>query len=299
MKLDLSGLRQVELSDLPLFEKHLKKTAGQSSESCFANLFMYADSYGYEFVDLGDRLVVYERPMRQIHYPVGKWTTPAELYKISKAFMDAGLTDGGVYDVPEEFLDRHEDCDRHFEIEYDEGSIDYLFSIEKIATCSGPKLKKKYNLVKQFQANWPFAEVRQIKGDEIKTALKLVRDLNSHVVQCQFIDEETAAITRGLKNFDALKLGGIILYAEKNYPVGMAVYSSLYSDTIDVHFEKADHAVKGAAQTMTRLLALELRGKAKFINCEQDYNDKDLRHTKRSLDPERFFKRYYLHTITE
>ena len=297
MKLDISGLRPVELSDLPVFENYLQKFASQSSECCFANLYMYRDSYGYEFADLGDRLVVYERVARQIHYPIGKWTSPKELYKISRLFMDSGLTDGGVYDIPEEFLDRYADCDQYFEIEYDEGQIDYMFSIEKIATCAGPKLKKKYNLVKQFQANWPFAELRRIENEEIQAAAKLVRVLNSHLPQCQYIDEENEAIERGLEHFDELKLGGIILYAEKDYPIGMAIYSMLHSDTIDIHFEKADHSVKGAAQTLTRLLALELRGKAKFINCEQDFNDPDLRHIKRSLDPERFFKRYYLRTI--
>ncbi len=297
MKIDLSGLRPIALTDRALFEKHLGTLASQSSECSFVNLFCYADSYGYEFVDLGDRLVVYERPTRQIHYPIGKWTTPTELYRISKKFIDAGLSDGGVYDVPEDFLDRHADCDRHFEIQYDEGEIDYLFSIEKIATCAGPKLKKKYNLVKQFQANWPFAELRHIDAAELPAAQALVRDLNSHLVQCQFIDEETAALEKALANFAELKLGGIIMYAEKDYPVGMAVYSQLNPETIDIHFEKADHAVKGASQTLTRLLALELRGKAKFINCEQDYNDDVLRHAKRSLDPERFFKRYYLQTV--
>lgn len=297
MKIDLSGLRPVTLADQELFVKHLTTSSRQSSECSFANLFMYADSYGYEIADFGDRLVVYERPARQIHYPIGKWTTPTELYKISRAFMDAGLSDGGVYDVPEEFLDRHADCDRHFEIQYDEGEIDYLFSIEKIAICAGPKLKKKYNLVKQFQANWPFAELRHIDKTELPVALDLMHNLNSHLVQCQFIDEETAAMEKALNHFAQLKLGGIIMYAEKDYPVGMAVYSQLTPETIDIHFEKADHAVKGASQTLTRLLALELRGKAKFINCEQDYNDDVLRHAKRSLDPERFFKRYYLVTV--
>ncbi len=296
MKIDLSTLRPVELKDCALFERHLKTMKSQSSECCFANLFIYREFYGYEFADFGDRLVVYERPARQIHYPIGKWTTPSELYRISRAFIDAGLSDGAVYDVPEEFLDKHADCDARFDIEYDEGAIDYLFSIEKIATCAGPKLRKKYNLVKQFQANWPKAEVRIIDDKEIDSAIKLVQNLNSHLVQCQFIDEETAALTIALKNFKKLKLQGIILYAEEDYPAGISIYNILPSDTVDILFEKADHSIKGASQTLTRMVAMELNGKAKFMNCEQDYNDAEMRHMKRSLDPERFYKRYLLRT---
>ena len=105
------------------------------------------------------------------------------------------------------------------------------------------------------------------------------------------------ALDSAWKHFDELGLQGIILFAEPDYPAGLSVFSMLPSDTVDVHFEKADHAVKGASQTLTWQLAIALRGKAKFMNREQDMNEESLRHAKRSLDPERFFKRYFLRNI--
>ena len=51
------------------------------------------------------------------------------------------------------------------------------------------------------------------------------------------------------------------------------------------------------AQTLTWQLAIALRGKATFMNRDQDMNEETLRHAKRSLDPERFFKRYFLRGI--
>ena len=297
MKIDLSKLRPVELSDRSLFDSRLAAMGSQSCECSFPNIFMYQEPYGVEFVEVAKRLVVYERVSRTIHYPIGEWTNPAALRKISDAFVEAGLTDGGIYDVPEEFLDKHADCDKFFEIEYDEGAIDYLFSIEKIATFTGPKLRKKHNLVKQFQANWPYAEVRPITKDDLPVAAKLAAELNSRMVQCQFLDEEALALNRAWKYFDELSLGGIILFAEPGYPAGVSIYSFLPSDTVDIHFEKADHSVKGASQTLTWQLAIALRGKAKFMNREQDMNEENLRHAKRSLDPERFFKRYFLRNL--
>ena len=190
------------------------------------------------------------------------------------------------------------DLDRFFELEYDEGAIDYLFSVEKIASFTGPKLRKKHNLVKQFQANWPYAEVRKITKADIPVAAKLAADLNSRLEQCEFLDEEALALKNAWENFEELGLSGIILFAEPDYPAGLSVYSELAeSDTIDVHFEKADHAIKGASQTLTWQLAVALRGKTKFMNREQDMNEESLRHAKRSLDPERFFKRYFLRNI--
>lgn len=298
MKIDLSSLRPVELSDRARFNAELVKMSSQSCEACFPNIFMYREPYGIEFVEIENRLVVYERVSRTIHYPLGEKTDPELLYQISKAFKKAGLTDGEIYDVPESFLDDYPDCDRFFELEYDEGAIDYLFSVEKIATFTGPKLRKKHNLVKQFQANWPYAEVRKITKADIPVAAKLASDLNSRLEQCEFLDEEALALKSAWENFEELGLSGIILFAEPDYPAGLSVYSELSgADTVDVHFEKADHAVKGASQTLTWQLAIALRGKAKFMNREQDMNEESLRHAKRSLDPERFFKRYFLRNI--
>ncbi len=298
MKIDLRGLRRIELADRQLFNEKFEEMHSQSCECSFVNLFVYRQPYDLRFVEWGDRLVVYDGSNRYIHYPLGRWTPPEELNEISGAFRKVGLTDGGIYDVPEEFLDIHSDCDRFFEIEYDEGAIDYLFSVEKIATFNGPKLRKKHNLVKQFQANWPYAEVRKINAAELPVAEKLAAELNSRAEQCVFIEEENIALSECWKHFDELGLGGLILYAEPGFPAGISLYSMLHSDTVDVHFEKADHSVKGASQTLTWQLAITLRGQAKFMNREQDHNEETLRHSKRSLDPERFFKRYFLRMLS-
>ena len=296
-KIDLSALRPVEISDRARFDKVLAIMGSQSCEACFPNIFMYRQPYGIEVIEIEGRMVVYERQTRVIHYPLGEPVSPELLYAISKAFVDAGLTDGGIYDVPEDFLDNYPDCDSLFDLEYDEGAIDYLFSVEKIATFNGSKLRKKHNLVKQFQANWPYAAVQKITPENIAVAAKLARDLNSRLEWCEFLEEESLALESAWANFEALGLQGIILFAEPDYPAGLSVFSALPSDTVDVHFEKADHAVKGASQTLTWQLAIALRGKAKFMNREQDMNEENLRHAKRSLDPERFFKRYFLRNL--
>ena len=296
-KIDLSSLRPVEIGDRAQFDRVLEIMGSQSCEACFPNIFMYRKPYGIEFIEIEGRLVVYERQTRIIHYPLGERTSPQLLHDISEAFMEAGLTDGGIYDVPEDFLDAYPDCDSLFDLEYDEGTIDYLFSVEKIATFNGSKLRKKHNLVKQFQANWPYAEVQKITRENIAIAAKLAHDLNSRLEWCEFLEEESMALESAWEHFEALGLQGIILFAESDYPAGLSVYSTLPSDTVDVHFEKADHAVKGASQTLTWQLAIALRGKAKFMNREQDMNEESLRHAKRSLDPERFFKRYFLRNL--
>ena len=112
-KIDLSSLRPVEITDRARFDKALKIMGSQSCEACFPNIFMYREPYGIEFIEIEERLVVYERQTRIIHYPLGEPSSPEFLHAVSKAFQDAGLTDGGIYDVPEDFLDAHyESCIR-------------------------------------------------------------------------------------------------------------------------------------------------------------------------------------------
>ena len=294
MKIDLSKLKPIELSDKKYFDIAAVQMNTQSCECSFANLFMYRQPYEISCIRLGERIVVCEHKARIIHYPMGEWTPPEELQRINAAFVEAGLTDGGIYDVPEEFLDRHPNCDSFFELEYDEGMIDYMFSIDKIANFNGPKLRKKHNLVKQFQANWPYAEIRPVTKEELPIVEEMAIELNSRMEPCEFLDEEAIAMQEAWKNFDELRLGGIIMYAEPGYPAGFSIFSMLPAETVDVHFEKTDHSVKGASQTLTWQLAIALRNTAKFMNREQDMNEPNLRHAKRSLDPERFFKRYFL-----
>ncbi len=297
MKINLTELRPVELGDRALFDKHLAVMKSQSCECNFANIFAYRSQYQLQFLDAGDRLVVYDGSGRCIHYPIGKWTTPKELRAVCDAFRDAGLTDGGVYDVPEEFIDRYDDCDSLFELEYDEGMIDYLYSVDKIAGFVGPKLRKKHNLVKQFQSAFPYAEVCRINAENIGTVAEFAKDFNDRLPQCPFLDEENIAMEQAWKNFDELGLAGLVLFAKPDFPVGFSVYKILPSDTADIMFEKGDHTVKGAPQTLTWQLSLALQGKVRFINREQDMNEEGLRTAKRSLDPERFFKRLYLRAL--
>ena len=61
-------------------------------------------------------------------------------------------------------------------------SID-LYSIEKLANCTGQKLRKKNNLIKQFQAEWPHAEVRKLTKDDVNVVRSLAKALNNQAVR--------------------------------------------------------------------------------------------------------------------
>ena len=95
MKIDLRGLRRIELADRQLFNEKFEEMHSQSCECSFVNLFVYRQPYDLRFVEWGDRLVVYDGSNRYIHYPLGRWTPPEELNEISGAFRKADVLAGG------------------------------------------------------------------------------------------------------------------------------------------------------------------------------------------------------------
>ena len=104
MKIDLSKLKPIELSDKKFFDAAAFKMNTQSCECSFANLFMYRKPYGISCIKLGNRMVVCEQKARIIHYPMGEWTPPAELQKINAAFIEPVSPTAASMMSPKSFL---------------------------------------------------------------------------------------------------------------------------------------------------------------------------------------------------
>ncbi len=288
-------LRPVACGDRVLFQKALAGRETSSCECAFANLVLWQKPYDEVFFEHAGRLVVVERATRLMHFPIGPYFAPWDLAALAKELQQCGLCDGGIYDVPEEYwTEQNADCSKVFDMQIDEGAFDYLYDLEQLATLTGPLLRKKRNLVRQFERNTPDAVFAEIGPENLDTALELARALNRKLHACAFLEEEDAALEAVRAHFSALEMGGLLLFAGGK-PVGFSLYSRLNADTWDIHFEKADHTVKGAPQALTAELAKRLltRG-GRLMNREQDMGEPGLRQAKRSLDPCGFVRRVFL-----
>ncbi len=288
-------LRPVACADRALFQKALAERETRSCECTFANLVLWRKPYDEVFFEYAGRLVVVERATRLMHFPIGRVLPPRELALLAGELRRDGLTDGGIYDVPEEYwTGQTAECAAWFNMESDEGTFDYLYELEHLATLSGPLLRKKRNLVRQFERNTPDAAFADIGPENLETALQLARELNRKLHSCPFLEEEDAALAAVREHFSALEMGGLLLFAG-GCPVGFSLYSRLNADTWDIHFEKADHTIKGAPQALTAELAKRLLARGgRLMNREQDMGEPGLRQAKRSLDPCGFVRRVFL-----
>jgi len=281
-----ASLRPVEFSDRAFLRQALvSHTDLQSCECAEANLFLWRDAYGEVFTPVDGRFWVLEKSSRMPHYPIGKPFSPRELYDLAKLAETWGFKPE-FYDVPESYpaADGVRDF---FDVICDEESRDYLYDLEQQSALTGPLLRKKRNLVRQFERNNPGWRLEAVRENNLSEVVNLAGTLNSRLKDCDFLDKESLAMAALPEYFGKLDMGGVILYAAGGVPAGFSIFSRMADGvTFDIHFEKADHEIKGAPQKLTSALAghlLHLGGK--FMNREQDMGEPGLVRAKKSLDP--------------
>ncbi len=282
MESDEIKFRPVGIAHRAFFEKKLAIKNSRSCECAFANLVLYQKPYSEEFAEIDGRIVVIEQANGVMHFPIGEYFAPEKLAEICRKVAPAGV----IYDVPEDYP-----ASDFFTDSTDEGESDYLYDLKQLSALEGALLRKKRNLVRQFERKNPDYKVEKVTAENIDTVIALAEMLNSRLVQADFLTDEKEAMETMRENFAPLNMGGIILCAG-NRPAGFSVYSRINSDTADIHFEKADHTVKGAPQILTVKMAEYLLEKGFiFMNREQDMNEPGLRQAKRSLAPCTMIKR--------
>lgn len=295
LNIDVSKLRPVDLSDRAFLLKFLAIRDSRSCECAMANLYLWQETYDERMMEFAGRLLVVEFGHRIMHFPIGEFLPPEELAALADALKNAGVIDGGIYDVPEEYLQCHPEAAELFRISEDEGAFDYLYRNDRLVEMAGPLLRKKRNLIRQFEKRYPEAWIEPLTAANLPLAVELAKALNRRLHACDFLEEEEESLAALQRYFAPLEMGGVLLYTAPGQPAGFSIYSRLNSDTADIHYEKADHLVKGAPQYLTWALARQLAEQNyTYMNREQDMNEPGLRQAKRSLDPCALLKRMFL-----
>ena len=300
MELDFKNLRPVEFSDRAFLQKALSQhMEPRSCECAEANLFLWQRVYGEKFLDVSGRFWVIETGSGVPHFPIGAAFAPEELYHLAMAAAEAGFQPEFYY-VPEAYA-MQETVQHYFHAEPDEDAEDYLYDLAQQAALEGAKLRKKRNLVRQFERNYPGAELHIIREQDLPEALHLANSLNGKLVQADFLAEEADALAEVPRFFKALDMGGVLLKLPDGTAVGVSIFSRMADGvTFDIHFEKADHSIKGAPQFLTAKTAEYLLScGGRWMNREQDMGETGLRQAKRSLDPCGMIRRFYLTAKTE
>lgn len=296
--MNLDRLKRVTIDKREAFEAALAVQQRLSCESNFANIFMWSEVYDTYYTEIDNRIVVLNLKVAALLFPFGQWFEPAQLEQ-HRADLSATMgIDLSWGDVPREYIETHAAalC-QYYIISTTPDEDDYILSVENLAELSGRGHQNTRRLIRQFGEQVPGWRLIEITPDNSELARQFAMAQIEAERPGDFLDDESLAITRAFNNFSQLGLEGVLLISPSGEPQAFSVYSFTRPDTCNVHFEKADRQIRGAAQTIRVSLAQHLLQRAKWINLEQDLGNPGLRRSKASYMPEQLLPRYRLSKI--
>lgn len=301
---DANALRDISASDKAEICGLIAKKPCDSCERNFANLFMWRKMYKTQIAELEGSVLPYNSANRILMFPIGKEPSPKELFETATAFVNAKKSDGGfIYDIPPSYVERNfSEMSKYFEIGEDENEFDYIYDLNHLINLNGALLRKKHNLIRQFDKANPNARVCELNAQNANDAFDFMLEINRKKEISRTyggLKNEDDAILCAKENFEFLNLKGVLLFAEEGELAGVSIFSEINPQIYTVHFEKCDPSFKGAPQKLVWLEANEMKKLGALrMNREQDLGIENLRHAKRSLDPLFLYKRKFARVKT-
>ncbi|HPY90231.1 MAG TPA: phosphatidylglycerol lysyltransferase domain-containing protein [Lentisphaeria bacterium] len=262
-----------------------------SCEYAFGNLMAWGERYQMACRELDQRLWVYGASADFLYFPLGAPASPQILYAASQALRQQGFS-GRLALIPIDYYDRHrEELDAWFTWQTSPDNFEYVYRTDDLADLPGQKLSSKRNLISQFEREYPDWISRELDPVADKAAVFHIAGAWAQNItdDVEHVHDDLQALIAAFDFWSEAGFQGTALEVQGRL-VAFAVYSMLTTKMADVHFEKALRSHKGSAQMINRETARQLRGKAEWINREQDLGVPGLRQAKLSYDPEHIIK---------
>ncbi|MBR2965820.1 MAG: DUF2156 domain-containing protein [Clostridia bacterium] len=297
------NFKQISLSDKPVYEKYLAQSGVRGCEFSFANLYLW----GRQNIAVTDEaiLIFSQFNRRSIYpYPLGSHDVHAALDAIIDdarargiACRISGITEDAKATLEEFYPEK-------FRYHTDEGSFDYVYSVDDLADLPGKKYDGKRNHIRRFCDAFPDYTAEPISDDNTAEVSAFVEnwyerrladnpDADFHM--------ERAALTRALANREALELEGLVIRGGGEI-LAMTLASRLSPDTFDVNFEKARGDIQGAYAVINCEFAKYIRKNHPeicYLDREEDMGLEGLRRAKRSYHPHHMIKKYWACLLEE
>lgn len=297
------NFRRILLEDKPLYDEYLAKEGERGCEFSFANIYLW----GRQNIAIQDDSVIIfsQFNRRSVYpYPLGRHDVHAAFDAIIDdahargiACRISGITSEGREKLENFYPGR-------FRFHSDEGSYDYVYSIDDLADLPGKKYDAKRNHIRRFVDAYPDYRVEPIEASNTAEVEKFLDewyekkltdnpDADFHM--------ERVAIGKALRDRAALEMDGIVIRSG-NEIMAMTLGGRLSCDTFDVNFEKARGDVQGAYAIVNRELARYIREKypdIRYLDREEDMGLEGLRRAKQSYHPHHMIKKYWACLLEE
>jgi hypothetical protein len=273
MRIERLGIEHKDL----LFPR-FKETNTGISEYTFANLYLFRENHEYEVI-VDDRGVF----VRGKSYDGHVYLMPtADVRGLEISYLADMMREAEfLFPVPQEWLAVFNP--ERFEIQFNEGDADYIYTVEKMSTYKGRHLHKKRNLLKQFQEAYTH-DARPLTSDRLDEARFILKDWLTTSTSDEG-ETDYGPCLEALDRYEELVLCGGIYYAD-NEPAGFVLGEELSPETFVLHFAKARTKFKGVYQYLFNNFAGILPPHYKYLNLEQDLEKENLRVFKSSYMPD-------------
>ena len=279
----------ITLEDKPLYESYLPDGNQRGCEFSFANIYLWGRQ---NFAVVHDHIVLFSQfDRRSVYpYPIGKGD--------KRAVLDSIIADARARGIPCRItglgtLARQTVEDLYpgkFRFHSDEGSFDYVYSIDDLADLKGRKYQSKRNHINRFKDAYPDYTTEPICEDNIAA----VREMANNWYAARLAENpnadyhmEKAALDKAFRDYRGLCMEGLALKCGEDV-LAFTLASRMSSDTFDVHFEKARPDVQGAYAAINCELARYIRDKypeVRYLDREEDMGLEGLRKAKLSYHP--------------
>lgn len=274
--------RKLTLEDKPWIDYLLSLSDYRGCEYNFTNNYVWADIYNVTAARFKDFYIT--RHDGGFVFPAGKGDISEVLCELKNYCKEN--------DIPFRFISMDKSAKEMLEREFpgkfkfytNPDYYDYVYLTESLATLSGKKLHSKRNYINRFKVlDYSCEEITPENIDDCKQMSIEWCQRNCCEADTEKA-EEMCAVNKGLENFFALGLTGLILRVEGKIQA-FCYGERVNSDTFVTHVEKAFTDYDGTYPMINYLMANKLLGSYLYINREEDMGEENLRRAKRSYKP--------------
>jgi len=288
--------KEIEITDIDVFQKAFGNIKSQASEMSFSNMFMWRKNYNTRFSIINNMLCMVSnsrnyKPFAFCPIPLDSFN-PEEfedtVYQLKKYFDSRGwqLFFGRVEERMVDKFRNHLKMD--LKIKKTDAASDYIYDTESLITLAGKKLSSKRNHINRFFREYGDFEYEEIGKDNFSECERIFDEWckGNDSCNCEVPEEcEKWACSELLNNWDKIPgLRGALIKVNGRFEA-FTIGEMLTDDTAVIHIEKGNANIHGIYALINREFVAREFSHTKYINREEDMGIEGLRKAKLSYQP--------------
>lgn len=283
--------KAISIEDRERITAYTTKLGAQICDLAFANLYGWSAKYQTAWAQIDNVLVIRFRPSGSEHYAylIPLCESPEQVGCIIRQLSQEATAQGNPLELmgvtPKCRVLLESLCPGAFDFISSDGSRDYIYLRERMATLSGKKLQSKRNHINKFEKLFPNYTYEPISRDNLAECLAIEEQWLQANGQEDGRSDEAQMIQRLSKHYDELGLVGGAIRVDGRI-IAFTIGSPINQDTFGIHVEKALTDYEGSFTIINREFARRIPEQYTYINREEDLGLEGLRRSKLSYDPE-------------